>query len=104
MKHFCLILVVLFTFSCSPKGPITYSSPLVGKTKAQLIKEKGVAKKVKIFENSEAYIYTVREEYFGKKVITPGMKPKKTVDIEHIYYIDANNVVYKYQVWKKTVK
>lgn len=103
MKYFYIILILFFTFSCSPKGPITYSSPLVGKTKADLIKEKGVAKKIKIFENAEAYIYTNREEYYGKKVVTPDMKPKKVVDIEHIYYIDSNNKVYKYQVWKKKV-
>ncbi|MBI2280470.1 MAG: hypothetical protein HYU68_07250 [Bacteroidetes bacterium] len=104
MKFFYFILITLLFFSCSPKGPITYSSPLVGKTKAQLIKEKGVAKKIKLFENAEAYIYTSVEEYFGKKEITPGTKPKKKVEIEHIYYINANNIVYKYQVWKKKIK
>lgn len=104
MKYLYYLLISLFFSACSPKGPVTYSSPLVGKTKTQLIKEKGMAKKIKLFENAEAYIYTIREEYFGKKAITPEMKPKKVVEIEHIYYIDANNIVYKYQVWKKKVK
>ena len=104
MKYFYFLLITLLFFSCSPKGPITYSSPLVGKTKTQLIKEKGVAKKIKLFENAEAYIYTTVEEYYGNKTITPETKPKKVVEIEHIYYIDANNVVYKYQVWKKKIK
>lgn len=104
MKYLYLILIPLFIIACSPKGPVTYTNPLVGKTKAQLIKEKGMAKKIKLFENAEAYIYTSREEYFGKKIITPEMKPKKVVEIEHIYYIDTNNMVYKYQVWKKKVK
>lgn len=104
MKFLYFILIFVFVFGCSPKGPITYSSPLVGKTKTQLIKEKGVAKKIKIFDNAEAYIYTTVEEYFGKKEITPESKPKKIVAIEHIYYINANDTVYKYQVWKKKVK
>lgn len=104
MKFFYFLLITLLFFSCSPKGPITYSSPLVGKTKTQLIKEKGVAKKIKLFENAEAYIYTTVEEYYGNKKITPETKPKKVVEIEHIYYIDTNNIVYKYQVWKKKVK
>lgn len=104
MKYFYFISIFILFFGCSPKGPITYSSPLVGKTKAQLIKEKGVAKKIKLFENAEAYIYTTVEEYYGNKIITPETKPKKVVEIEHIYYIDANNVVYKYQVWKKKVE
>ncbi|MCB9174465.1 MAG: hypothetical protein H6589_07635 [Flavobacteriales bacterium] len=104
MKFLYFILIVLFVFGCSPKGPITYSSPLVGKTKTQLIKEKGVAKKIMIFDNSEAYIYTTIEEYFGNKPTTPESKPKKTVAIEHIYYINANDTVYKYQVWEKKIK
>ena len=104
MKIIYFILITYVICSCSPIGPITYSSPIVGKTKTQLISEKGVAKKIKLFENAEAYIYTTREEYFGKKEITPYMQPKKIVEIEHIYYIDSNNVVYKYQVWKKKLK
>lgn len=105
MKYFYFILIFILFFGCSPKGPITYSSPLVGKTKAQLIKEKGTAQKIQVFENSEAYIYVVKEAYFGKKkVVTPETKPKQVVEIEHIYYIDTNNVVYKYQVWKKKIK
>lgn len=104
MRWMFFILILLLLVACSPKGPITYSSPLVGKTKTQLIKEKGVAKKIKLFENAEAYIYTTVEEYYGNKTITPETKPKKVVEIEHIYYIDTNNIVYKYQVWKKKVK
>lgn len=104
MKFFYFLLITFLFFSCSPKGPITYSSPLVGKTKTQLIKEKGMAKKVKLFKNAEAYIYTTIEEYYGNKTITPETKPNKKVQIEHIYYINTDNIVYKYQVWKKKVK
>lgn len=104
MRFLYFILAFLLVLGCSPKGPVTYSSPLVGKTKAHLIREKGVAKKIKIFDNSEAYIYTTIEEYYGNKTITPETKPKNKVEIEHIYYINSNDTVYKYQVWEKKIK
>ncbi len=105
MRLFFFILIFVATIACSPEGPITYTSPLVGKSKVQLVKEKGTAQKIKVFENSEAYIYVVKEAYFGKnKEVTAETKPKQVVEIEHIYYIDANNMVYKYQVWKKKIK
>ena len=105
MSKFLLIILVVLMAACSPKGPVTFASPLVGKSRIELIKEKGTAQKVKVFDNSEAYIYVVKEAYFGKiKEITPETKPKQVVEIEHIYYIDANNMVYKYQVWKKKIK
>lgn len=105
MSKFLLIILVVLMVACSPKGPVTFASPLVGKSRIELIKEKGTAQKVKIFDNSEAYIYVVKEAYFGKnKEITAETKPKQVVEIEHIYYIDANNMVYKYQVWKRKIK
>ncbi len=105
MKALYLILTFFVLLSCSPKGPITYTSPLVGQSREALIKEKGVAKKIKVFENAEAYIYTTTEAYFGKKkLVTAETKPKKVVEIEHIYYINSNNIVFKYQVWKKKVQ
>jgi hypothetical protein len=105
MRGVFFLLIIVLLVACSPEGPITYTSPLVGKTRAELIKEKGTAQKIKVFEKSEAYIYVVREAYFGKvKEIKPETKPKQMVEIEHIYYIDANDKVYKYQVWKKKIK
>src|SRR5690606_22882128 len=105
MRGVFFILIFVATIACSPKGPVTFASPLVGKSKTELIKEKGTAQKLKVFDNSEAYIYVVKEAYFGKvKEITPETKPKQVVEIEHIYYIDANNMVYKYQVWKKKIR
>lgn len=105
MRLYFFISILAVIIACSPVGPVTYTSPLVGKSKVQLVKEKGAAQKIKVFDNAEAYIYVVREAYFGKtKVVTPETKPKQMVEIEHIYYIDANNMVYKYQVWKKKIK
>ena len=103
MKYLFIIVLSLFIFSCSPKGPQTYSSPFVGKSKNQLIKEKGIAKKIKVYSDYEIYIYTVKEEYFGNRnpEVNPNIKPTKVFDIEHIYYIDSTQTVYKYQVWKK---
>ena len=105
MRFIFFILIFVSVLACSPEGPVTYASPLVGKSKLQLIKEKGTAQKIKVFENAEAYIYVVKEAYFGKnKVVTADTKPKQVVEIEHIYYIDNKNMVYKYQVWKKKIK
>lgn len=106
MKYFFTILFSLSLFFCTPKGPQTYSSPFVGKTKNDLILSKGIAKEIKIFDNTEAYIYKVREEYFGKKTTTSKdtkLIPKKVVEIEHIYYINEKGIIYKYQVWKKRI-
>tara|TARA_R110001592_G_scaffold339875_1_gene627795 strand:- start:98 stop:424 length:327 start_codon:yes stop_codon:yes gene_type:complete len=105
MKYFATFILFVFLLSCSPKGPQTYSSPFVGKHKNQLITEKGIAKTIKVYPDYEIYIYTIREEYFGNKnpEIDTNIKPSKGFDIEHIYYIDSTQTVYKYQVWKKKV-
>lgn len=106
MKYFFVTLFSLSLFFCTPKSPQTYSSHFVGKTKSDLILSKGIAKEIKIFDNTEAYIYKVREEYFGKKTTTTKdtkLTPKKVVEIEHIYYINEKGVIYKYQVWKKRI-
>lgn len=105
MKCFYVLLLSLIIWSCSPKGPQTYTSPLIGKHKNQLIAQKGVAKKIMVYPDYEIYIYTIREEYFGNKnpELDKDLKPTKTFDIEHIYYIDSTETVYKYQVWKKKV-
>ncbi len=105
MKQFFAFFICLPLLFCSPKGPVTYKSSFVGQTKAYLIHAKGVAKTIKVFDNSEAYIYKEREEYYGKK--TPSdttAKPKRAYITEHIYYINDKGIVYKYQVWKKKVK
>lgn len=108
MKCFTYLFFVFLLFSCSPKGPQTFSSPFIGKTKTDLILSKGSPKEIKIYDKTEVYIYRTKEEYYGKKppVSKNGeaVKPKKTAIIEYIYYIDEKEIIYKYQVWKKKQK
>ena len=107
MKKIIVIIISLTLLYCSPKGPVTYSSPFVGGTKAELFFAKGEAKRIKSFDDSKAFIYVVKEENFGKKVQldkASNAVPKKTTITEHIYYVNKENIVYKYQVWKKKVK
>ena len=106
MKRFGLIFIITTFLFCTPKGPQTFNSPYIGKKKSDLIAIKGVAKQIKIFDKSEAYIYKVKEEYFGKKL--PSVDdttaiPKRVYEIEHIYYINGKGYIYKYQVWKKRI-
>ena len=107
MKLVSLFLIFLSLLYCTPKGPQTFNSPFIGKTKSDLISNKGVAKKIKVFDNAEAYIYSTREEYFGKKVSAKKkakpLVPKKIYEIEQIYYINDKGIIYKYQVWKKRI-
>ena len=106
MKKVIPYLIPLFLFFCSPKGPQTFSSPFVGKTKSDLIAIKGMAKEIKIFDKSVSYIYKTREENFGNIKNfnnTDSLKPKKVFITEHIYYINEKGYIYKYQVWKKRV-
>lgn len=105
------LLYILFIFSltfCSPKGPQTFSSPFIGKTKSNLILSKGTPKEIKIYDKSEIYIYKTKEEYYGKKppISKNGeaLKPKRITIIEYIYYINSDEIIYKYQVWKKVQK
>jgi hypothetical protein len=106
MKYITILIFSLSILCCSPKGPQTFDSPFIGKTKADLVAMKGLAKKIKIFDKSEAHIYLTKEEYFGKKTASGDkeLTPKKIVEIEHIYYINEKGYIYKYQVWKKRVK
>lgn len=104
MKQTLIVIFSLSLLFCSPKGPQDFDSPFIGKTKADLIFSKGPASKIKIFDKSEAYIYITKEEYFGSKAEPKNndeLKPKKTIEIESIYYINKKGFVYKYQVWKK---
>ena len=104
MKPFFIFIFSFTLLCCSQKGPQTFDSPFIGKTKNDLTFTKGTASKIKIFEDSEAYIYITKEEYFGKKTTAKNnkdLKPKKTIEIEHIYYINKKGYIYKYQVWKK---
>ncbi len=108
MKFLNLLIFVSLLLYCSPpKGPQTFNSPMVGKTIKELISVKGVAKEIKVFDKNQAYIYKTKEEYYGKKVSSfendSLLTPKKVFMIEHIYYINEQGVVYKYQVWKKRV-
>jgi hypothetical protein len=104
MKQFITLIFSLSLLFCSPKGPQTFDSHFIGKTKNDLIFAKGPASNIKIFDTSEAYIYKIKEEYFGKKTTSGGnknLKPKKIIEIEHIYYINKKGFIYKYQIWKK---
>jgi len=106
MRQLIILLFSLSLLFCTPKGPQTFDSPFIGQTKSELIAAKGIAKEIKIFDNSEAHIYKVREEYYGNKLSTEEiskLEPKKIVEIEHIYYINNEGLIYKYQIWKKRV-
>ena len=107
MKLPGIFLISLCLCFCTPKGPQTFNSPFLGKTKKDLIAAKGIAKEIKVFDNAEAYIYKTREEFFGKKVVpdkngNPPV-PKRVYIVEYIYYINKDGMVYKYQVWKKRI-
>lgn len=105
-----LVVAIILTviFGCAPKGPQTFDNPMVGKTRSELIAAKGAANEVKIYDNAEVFIYKTKEEYYGKKppVDKEGnlRKPKEIVVIEYIYYINEEEKVYKYQVWRKRYK
>jgi len=107
MKRLIFFLFPLVLIFCTPKGPITYKSNYVGKFRSDLVADKGKPKKVVVYPDSiEAYIYIKREEYFGKKQkFKEGVPlvPKKVVNIEHIYYINSEGIIYKYQVWEKRI-
>lgn len=107
MKILWLLVLLLVFISCTPKGPQTFSSPFIGKTTQELTFEKGSPTEIKNFGDTHAYIYKVKEEYFGnikKDTISNSLQPKKTISIEYIYYINNQNIVYKYQIWKKEIK
>lgn len=108
MKTLVVAIILTVIFGCTPKGPQTFDNPMVGKTRAELIAAKGAANEVKIYDNAEVFIYKTKEEYYGKKppVDKEGnlRKPKEIVVIEYIYYINEEEKVYKYQVWRKRYK
>lgn len=108
MKLAVLSILLFIIYSCTPKGPQTFDSPYIGKSREELIVAKGVANEIKIYDNSEVFIYKTKEEYYGKKppVDKDGniRKPKELVVIEYIYYINNDGKVYKYQVWRKRYK
>ena len=101
-------IIILFSsfllFQCQPKGPISFPSKFIGENKSYLLQSKGNPSVIKRFDNQTAFIYTSKEEYFGKKKDVKNATPKKTYIIEYIYYIDNSDIVYKYQVWKKRQK
>ena len=108
MKHFSILILLIVCLSCAKKGPKTFNSAIVGKTKSELIAIKGVAREIKVFDNAEAYVYKTREEYFGnvktnKQENSTLPTPKKIYVTEHIYYINEKGIVYKYQIWKKRI-
>lgn len=108
MKMLVVAIILTVIFGCTPKGPQTFDNPMVGKTRSELIAAKGAANEVKIYDNAEVFIYKTKEEYYGKKppVDKEGnlRKPKEIVVIEYIYYINKEEKVYKYQVWRKRYK
>ena len=102
-----IYLLTIFVFalsSCQPKGPITFDSPFIGKSKNELVKVKGNPHKIQNFGSNIAYIYTRKEEYYGKVKNIENKDPKSIYSIEYIYYIDSKQIIYKYQVWKKKIK
>jgi hypothetical protein len=108
MRLTILSILISIIFGCTPKGPQTFDSPYVGKSREELIAAKGAANEVKIYDNAEVFIYKSKEEYYGKRPpIDKGgdlRKPKEIVVIEHIYYVNNNGKIYKYQVWRKRYK
>ena len=107
MKIIFLITLSFTLLFCSPKGPVTYKSPYVGETKEHLEHNNGTPQSIKTFDQAEAYIYSSKEDYFGKntkfdKNVT--VLPKYSLITEHIYYINEKGIVYKYQIWKKKIK
>lgn len=104
-------LSLLFLFSllsfCTPKGPQTFTSSFIGKTKMELIDSKGKASEIRMNGTNRIYIYKTREEYYGKKEkLNKNGQPiaKKTFIIEYIFYINKENIIYKYQVWRRKKK
>lgn len=95
---------MVLSSSCSTSGPVTFNSPYIGKSYSQLINNKGNPQKIKNFGNQKAYIYITKEEYFGNNKNLEKNKPKSSVQIEYIYYVDPQGIIYKYQVWKKKLK
>ena len=107
MKQIGVFIILSTLLFCTPKGPQTFNSSYIGKMKSDLIAIKGAPKEIRVFDNAEAYIYKIKEEYYGKKMPsdkTKNLTPKKIYEIEHIYYINAKEYIYKYQVWKKRIK
>ncbi len=105
IRIFIALLSFFILHSCTPKGPQTFESNLIGKSKEVLLKEKGPASRIKLFDSSEAYIFIKTEHYFGKNPKTPLPEtPKRIYQTEFIYYINDQGIVYKYQIWKKRVK
>lgn len=102
-KTILLSLIISYLIACTPKGPQTFSSPFVGKSKTELIKALGQPNKVAFVSGNEILIYIIKEDYFGKKPPKPNIAPKKRFEIEKIYYLDKAFKVYKYQVWRKRI-
>jgi len=105
LKWIAILFLSLSLFFCTPKGPQTYKSAFVGKTKQDLML-KGLLKKLRfLMAQKLIFILFVKSILAKTKKLkqTGSLKPKKIYDIEHIYYTDKKGVVYKYQVWKKKV-
>lgn len=107
IKLGCYSIILFSTpllFQCQSKGPVSFPSKFIGQSKSFLVQSKGTPSVIKRFENSSAFIYKSKEEYYGKKKELENAVPKKTYIIEYIYYVDSSDIVYKYQVWKKRQK
>ena len=103
-KWLFLSLFMISMICCTPKGPQTFTSPYIGKTKQELYQSMGKPTEIKKTEKAEIIIYRKREEYYGKKNPETSSKevvPKKVFIIERIYYANSTGEIYKYQVWKK---
>ncbi len=100
---FFYLIVILFFVACSPK-PIAFDSPLLGKSVAVLYKNRGEPARKEKATNGEKWIYVQKTEYFGKKPPKEGQPPKYVIYIERIFSINAQGVIYKYEVLKYKTK
>jgi len=106
MKAAFSVLLVFSLFCCTPKGPQTFPSPYIGKTKTDIINAEGEPTEVRLYKGSEVYVYKKRKEFFGTSVPENkdvSLVPQKVEEVEKIYYINAEGIIYKYQVWKKRI-
>ncbi len=106
MKKVSFFFLITLLLACSPKGPQTFDNPYVGKTKSEIISTRGKPAEIKVYDDVEVYIYKRREECFRKAPSSDKEKdltPYRVYSIEQIYYVNSDDVIYKYQVWRKRI-
>jgi len=106
MKKAFFFFLITLLIACAPRGPQTFDNPYVGKTKSDIISSRGKPAEIKVYDDVEVYIYKRREECYRKAPSSNKDKdiaPYRVYSIEQIYYINANNTIYKYQSWRKRI-